>query len=296
MVLTPHLDADYPDDGLKPDDSSIMQSGIFNLGFLGINSSRNTRDFLEWWKRKLYDKCVVDLKAGYFVDQKFIDLALCFFEGIHVEKDTGYNVAYHNLHSRRLSFEGGTWLCNGKPLYFYHFCGFSYSDPAKMCKYYKPNASRYNFGNRPDVAPLYDHYLDRIRANGHELTSRWRYTYGYFNTGEWIQDPLRKEYRDSEELQARCADPFVMESFGRHSSEFKPLRVQTLIQRSYEAMAVGDYRTGMARLREAYAYDRSLLFDPLPWAYSKWAAKLWFLDQSRRLSTSRRSSTLEEGA
>ena len=281
IVLTPHLDADYPDDGQKPDDSTIMQAGMFNLGFIGVNSSENANDFLKWWKGKLYNKCVVDFEAGYFVDQKFLDLALFFFDGIHIEKDTGYNVAMYNLHSRRLSFEDGVWLCNGKPLYFYHFCGFNYSDQAKISKYY--DNTRYNLENRPGLAPLYNHYRDRIRANGHKVTSQWRYTYGYFDTGEWILDPIRKLYRDSEELRARCDDPFVLESFSRHCREFKPLMVKALFQKSYKAMTAGDYRTGMVHLKEAYAYDRSLLFDPVTRAHTKWAAKLWFMEQSRRL-------------
>ena len=154
IVLTPHLDADYPDDGLKPDDSTTMQVGLFNLGFIGVNCSENANKFLNWWKTKLYTKCVVDCQAGYFVDQKFIDLALFFFDRIHIEKDTGYNVAAHNLHSRFLSAENGVWLCNGKPLYFYHFCGFDYSDRLSVCKYYN-NIVRYNLDNRPDLVPLF---------------------------------------------------------------------------------------------------------------------------------------------
>ena len=103
IVLTPHLDTDFPDDGRQPDDSTIMRAGMFNLGFLGVNSSENANNFLTWWKSKLFSKCVIDPCAGYFVDQKFVDLALFLFDGIHIEKDTGYNVAIHNLHSRRLS-------------------------------------------------------------------------------------------------------------------------------------------------------------------------------------------------
>jgi hypothetical protein len=237
---------------------------------------------------------VVDCQAGYFVDQKFLDLVLFFFDGIHIEKDTGYNVAIHNLHSRRLSLEDGVWLCNGKPLYFYHFCGFNYSDPTMICKYY-PNV-RYDLDDRPDVAPLYNRYRDRVRANGHEVASRWRYTYGHFDTGERIIDPIRKHYRGSEELQARCADPFILESFRRHCREFKPFMAEAAFDKSYKAIAAGDYRTGMVHLKEAYAYDHSSLFDPLARTYTKWAAKLWFNDQTRRLSTRWRSSAPNGGA
>src|SRR5262249_45864459 len=49
IVLTPHAEHDYPDDGRLPDETSIMQTGLFNLGFLGLRASSNTRTFLEWW-------------------------------------------------------------------------------------------------------------------------------------------------------------------------------------------------------------------------------------------------------
>jgi hypothetical protein len=295
IVLTPHIDADFPEDGRLPDDSGIMSTGLFNLGFIGVNSSENTHKFLKWWQGKLYNKCVIDYAAGYFVDQKFLDIAQFFFDRIHIEKDTGYNVAPHNLHSRFLSAENGVWLCNGKPLYFYHFCGYIYSNPTCVSKYYSYK-SRYNFDNRPDLVPLYSHYRDRLRANGHELTSQWQYTYGYFDTGEWIIDPLRKQYRKSLEMQSRCADPFVLASFRRHCPEFKRLMGQAAVQKAYKAMTTGDYRHGTAHLKEAYAYDHSSLFDPLARAYTKWAAKLWFKDQTRRLSTRWRSSAPNGGA
>src|SRR5674476_87894 len=79
IILTPHLDKDYPVDGLLPDDSHIMRSGIFNLGFIGLRKSKYVDNFLVWWQQKLYDRCVVDPCAGYFVDQKFIDLATVLF-------------------------------------------------------------------------------------------------------------------------------------------------------------------------------------------------------------------------
>jgi lipopolysaccharide biosynthesis glycosyltransferase len=36
IILTPHLDKDYPEDGCLPNDAHIMLSGVFNLGFIGV--------------------------------------------------------------------------------------------------------------------------------------------------------------------------------------------------------------------------------------------------------------------
>src|SRR5262249_53249636 len=117
VILTPHLDKDYPGDGLLPDDGYILRAGQFNLGFIAINSSANAQAFLNWWKSKLDENCVVDLMRGYFVDQKFLDFVPTLFENFWIEKDPGYNVAYWNLHSRKLSQSNGDWKCNDGPLY-----------------------------------------------------------------------------------------------------------------------------------------------------------------------------------
>jgi hypothetical protein len=80
-ILTPHLDADYPDDNYRPSDGDILRCGIFNLGFLGIRQNDTSAAFLKWWQRKLKTKCVDAPAAGYFVDQRFIDLAILLYPG-----------------------------------------------------------------------------------------------------------------------------------------------------------------------------------------------------------------------
>ena len=52
-VLTPHLTAPI-EDALVPSERDIMQSGIYNLGFLGISFNARTVAFLEWWARRLH--------------------------------------------------------------------------------------------------------------------------------------------------------------------------------------------------------------------------------------------------
>src|ERR1017187_7472506 len=42
-----------------------------------------------------------------FVDQKWINLAPCFFENVKILKQPGCNMAFWNLHERHLSSEGG---------------------------------------------------------------------------------------------------------------------------------------------------------------------------------------------
>jgi glycosyltransferase involved in cell wall biosynthesis len=210
IVLTPHLDTDYPDDGLLPDDGYILRAGVFNLGFIGINSSENAASFLSWWQSKLYNGCVVDVPNGYFVDQKFVDLAPIFFGNLFVEKDTGYNVAYWNLHSREISRDNGTWLCNGRPMYFFHFSGFSL-ESSEISEYIPSDVSRHHFSNRPDLGPLFNEYKELLVRNGHRTARTWPYTFAYFTTGEAIPPELRIQYRNCPSEWLSYGNPFNSE-------------------------------------------------------------------------------------
>ena len=234
IVLTPHLDTDYPDDGLLPDDGYILRAGVFNLGFIGINSSGNAASFLSWWKSKLYNGCVVDVANGYFVDQKFIDLAPIFFGNLFVEKDTGYNVAYWNLHSREISRDNGTWLCNGRPMYFFHFSGFNL-DSSEISAYIPSDISRHRFSNRPDLGPLFDEYKELLVRNGHRTAMTWPYSFAYFTTGEAIPPELRIQYRNSPLEWPSYGNPFNSKSLkDRANPQSIPEATEVLIESKAE--------------------------------------------------------------
>jgi hypothetical protein len=191
VVLTPHLDTDYPDDGRFPDDSHILRGGIFNLGFIGVRSGGATKRFLDWWAEKMRDKCVIDHGKGYFVDQRFIDLAFTLFDGIHVEKDTGYNVAYWNLHSRRIERNAGRWLCNGSPLYFFHFSNYRPDHPGLLSAF----QDRIRLSAHPDLAELFSMYTARLLQHGYGESREYPYTHGRYSDGGNITDEDRRVYR-----------------------------------------------------------------------------------------------------
>ena len=214
IILTPHLDADYPDDDLLPNDGYILRAGQFNLGFIGVNSSGNAQKFLSWWKPKLYRKCVVDLLNGYFVDQKFIDFVPLFFEHVLIEKDLGYNVAYWNLHSRRVRSEKGRWRCNDGPLYFFHFSGYQ-PDSNAISSHIPESLARYTLSNRRDLRNLFAQYKELLVANGYQQAISWPYTFGYFNSGEPISSNLRLHYRSLTAEWRRFGNPFESEELKR---------------------------------------------------------------------------------
>jgi hypothetical protein len=202
--VTPHIDTDYPDDALLPDDAHILRSGIFNLGFFGIRRSAQSALFLRWWQHKLKTKCVINQAAGYFVDQRFVDLATTLFPGFYIEKSVGYNVAYWNLHSRRLSVKSGCWVCNGDPLFFYHFSGYSIDQPDLISKY----MTRYRISDRPDVRPLFEYYAHCLLENHYEETRCWPYSFGSFQDGKAIPASVRTQYRAAIVRGSEVPDPF----------------------------------------------------------------------------------------
>jgi lipopolysaccharide biosynthesis glycosyltransferase len=215
IVLTPHLDTDYPDDGLLPDDGYILRSGQFNLGFIGINSSANAKSFLEWWKTKLYGKCVVDTANGYFVDQKFIDFVPLFFKNHLVETNAGYNVAYWNLHSRRLHKASGDWKCNDGPLYFFHFSGYV-PGGGGISSHIPISVARHRL-NRSDLKPLFEDYQTRLLENGYKETRSWPYTFATFKSGEPIPYDTRSFYREQSESGRGFGDPFESDHLKRQA-------------------------------------------------------------------------------
>jgi len=182
----------------------------------------------------LYNGCVVDLPNGYFVDQKFIDLAPIFFGNLFVEKDTGYNVAYWNLHSREIGRDNGTWLCNERSMYFFHFSGFTL-EGSEISIYIPSDISRHSFSNRPDLGPLFDEYKELLVRNGHRTARTWPYTFAYFTTGEAIPPELRIQYRNSPSQWLSYGNPFNSESLKeRANPQNIPKATEVLIESKAE--------------------------------------------------------------
>jgi hypothetical protein len=60
-----------------------------------------------------------------YVDQRWLDLLAASSYTVGVVRDPGFNVAYWNLHERKLALDdNGTWSVNKQPLKFFHFSGF----------------------------------------------------------------------------------------------------------------------------------------------------------------------------
>ena len=213
IVLTPHITEPY-DDNLRPDEKHILQSGIFNLGFIAMANTSVTNDFLRWWQKRLYEFCFMDISQGMHVDQNWVNFAPVMFEGVHILKDPAYNIAYWNLHShgRAMSFEKGKWHVHGKLAVFFHFSGIDLKDLEKI----STHQTRFILSSFPNLRPLFELYRDLLLENGYEECRKWRYAYGYFDNGVPITDFIRKSYNSFTKTGGYFSNPFS----SSHSQSF----------------------------------------------------------------------------
>jgi len=156
FAITPHILSPIKDDGLFLDEKQINNTGLYNLGFIGIKKSDESQRFINWWKERLYKYCYIRLFEGLFVDQIWVNFLPLFFEKTLIIRDLGYNVAYWNLHERFIGFKNNRYNVNNETdLKFYHFSGFQLYSPNIVSKY----QNRFNFEERVDIKPIFNDYI-----------------------------------------------------------------------------------------------------------------------------------------
>ncbi len=182
IVLTPHLL--HPiDDERQPNELNILQSGAYNLGFIGVSAGDGLGAFLDWWHDRLMDGCVVDVERGLFVDQRWVDLVPGLFGSVHIARDPGYNVAYWNLSQRRIERRRDGYYVNGSadgsPLKFFHFSGFQPADVDRV----SVHQDRFRLNDLSDESDLFLDYGTRLHRYGYDEISTQPYGYGAFEDG-----------------------------------------------------------------------------------------------------------------
>lgn len=192
IVLTPHTLRPIPADGCKPTFADLAASGVYNLGFIAV--SRAAGPFLEWWAEHLRRDCLMAPEANLFVDQRFIDFLPTFFAA-HVARDAGYNVAYWNLHERRLTWNDTGYEVAGGPLRFFHFSGFNPATPQVLSKH-QGTTPRTVLTEHRDLGRLCREYAERLLAAGYQQCIS--IPYGFANTanGLPLDRRMRRLYRE----------------------------------------------------------------------------------------------------
>lgn len=202
IILTPHLtDPETTLRGIEDNELSALKHGAYNLGYIGVRNSDEGKRFADWWSKRLKHFCKEDIPAGIFTDQKWIDLVPCFFEGVHIMRHPGYNVASWNMTNRHIKkIDPMKYTVNERPLVFYHFTGFDSGDHDVMSKIYSKGNS--------DVAELVKWYRDRTGELAKDDIAKVPWAFLDYDDGVKISSEERLLYRDRLDLQAAFPNPF----------------------------------------------------------------------------------------
>ncbi len=194
IVVTPHSLSPINDDK-TPSEIDFLKGGIFNLGFVAVANRSEGRSFLGWWENRCLSLGFDEVKDGLFVDQKWVNLAPCFFSTLHILRHPGCNMAYWNLHERVLDSRDGSYRVNGKyPLVFFHFSGINPADAGQISKY----QDRFELPGRPDLHELFDAYRQCVRDCGFDTYSKLAYGFGTFTDGSRITTLARRLFSEYE--------------------------------------------------------------------------------------------------
>ncbi len=208
ILLTPHQT--HPDQTLEAiadNEIASLKHGSFNLGFLAVRASDEGRRFIDWWAERLRHFCHDDPLNGLFTDQRWVNLAPCFFEDIAILRDSGFNVATWNLSTRPASgsLDNGVTV-GGEPLGFYHFSGMdSGAQEVMLGKYGK---------DVPVLQELRAWYLEECERMGQSELGRLPARYSCFDDGTPIAKAQRVLYRNRVDLRRAFPDPFAVPADG----------------------------------------------------------------------------------
>lgn len=164
VLLTPHH---YAADPQKDQFwlEANFRVGLFNAGFVGVNS--NGVNAMEWWASCCAYTVQKSAWRGLFDDQKYLDLMPVLFEGTHIVRDRGCNVAGWNIHTltRSLSPDGAVVICEQWPLVFVHFNPYTLRAVER--------------GWDPLLAPLMNRYVAELQEEkpGYEVSSETRFAF-----------------------------------------------------------------------------------------------------------------------
>lgn len=203
IIVTPHLlkeeDTQF---AIEENELTTLIYGIYNTAFVAIKRSKEAKRFLTWWNSKLKNECYFDTDNGIFVDQRWIDLAICYFD-IEILKHPGYNVACWNLSKRQVAKQNDRYLINNEPLRFFHFSGHTNGRLDYTLQTYVTDKDN----------PIYE-IIETYKKEVNECEEDYFFfknkpwSYDYFFDGSKIESSSRKRYQKNHHLIQMYENPF----------------------------------------------------------------------------------------
>lgn len=210
ILLIPHqTKPERTHEAIWDNEICSLKHGIFNLGFIGVRNDEQGKAFLDWWADRLERFCWAELEQGVWTDQKWINFAPVFFEGVKIIKNSRFDVAPWNVTTRNLQglVEEGLTV-DGEPLGFYHFTGFDSGAHEIMAMKYA--------GDNKAIKSLIQWYKTAIQEDARAANTPWGYgCYTTFDNGDPITQAHRIIYKRRRDLQEAYPDPFKVVENGQ---------------------------------------------------------------------------------
>ncbi|HXD55754.1 MAG TPA: glycosyltransferase [Solirubrobacteraceae bacterium] len=239
LVLTPHLLAPLPDDGLEPSDRAIVLAGLFNLGFAAARPGPDTDRLLDWWGERLQTGSRAQPELGLVYDQRWAELLPGLSGRVSLWRDPGVNWGYWRAPTAPLSRGEGGLLAGGSRLRTLHFTGLDLNRPELLSGF----DNRTSATSDPVLGALRADFVARLLEHGHEQSSRWPYGYGQTSGGVRLDATLRRLWDLAYSERAVTETPFSPSgeaAFVRWLGESEPGRPGRPVSRYLTALRDAD--------------------------------------------------------
>jgi len=210
ILLTPHqlVPCDDTEQKLKDLELCSLMHGVFNLGFFAVNKSAEGIRFLKWWESRVLKYCYEDIASGIFTDQKWCDIAPCYFPTLKIIRHAGCNVASWNIDERKIHIDlNGIWVNREYRLKFYHFTKYRSAGESMTLRYAQCIENL-------ELWYWYGRFLDESGGN---IPNNGRNFYDFFTNGKKISNDMRVAFRNS---NLEIFNPYA--EFEKLSSIFTP--------------------------------------------------------------------------
>ena len=237
IFLTPHRVCLNPVSCEISYEKDILQSGIYNCGFVGMRKSNIAISVSEWWITRLKDYCYFDPNRGLFTDQKWMDYIPAFVstKDLYIIKNLGCNFAPWNYLERKCVSENDVYYIesrfnfNGKDkLCFMHYSGYNYANMLNGDFSHK-TTKRVNYD---DIKTLLIIYANELKKENVEKYFKYKYCYNNYDNGDVILSIHRKLFPFAIEKISE-KNPFVT----KEGSYYKLLKKSRLVTKNKKAVA-----------------------------------------------------------
>jgi len=206
-VVTPHFRRLPPADeapGTIPSLGDLTVTGLLNAGIYAVRHSPAVRRFLAEWTAATSGPGAFAgfWKGGRTEQQTFAWVLSCGGEVWRLA-DPAQNVAYWNLHERRLERVGDRFEIDGEPLATFHWSGFDPENDRRISRH----DTRHRLDRNPHLAELAARYRRRLVDHGwtgEPVAWRW----DTLPSGERIDERIRELAKCHERQLDRGDDPW----------------------------------------------------------------------------------------